>query len=149
MMNIIIFGGVQMGEPQRKFTKEFKIEAIRLIVEEGRRISELSGDLGVAENLLRCWKRKSEEGKRAIPRQGRSESRRCRVASVETRELTSAHGARHIKKSGGYLLGGTSMKYVFVRDNREAFPVSLMCRSLGGGRSGFYAWLKRPESPRS
>ena len=41
------------------------------------------------------------------------------------------------------------MKYAFVRDQREAFPVDLMCRTLGVGSSGFYAWLKRPKSPRS
>ena len=40
------------------------------------------------------------------------------------------------------------MKYVFIRTHRETFPVSLMCRTLGVGSSGFYAWLKRPESPR-
>ncbi len=52
-----------MGMKRRQFTKEFKIEAVRLIVEEGRRISELSRELGVGENLLSRWKRKSEEGK--------------------------------------------------------------------------------------
>ena len=41
------------------------------------------------------------------------------------------------------------MKYVFIRDHREAFPVSLMCQTLEVGNSGFYAWLKRPESPRN
>jgi len=67
-MNTIIFGGVQMGENRRHYTKEFKIEAVRLIVEEGRRISEVSRDLGVGENLLSRWKKKYEEGKnRAFP----------------------------------------------------------------------------------
>ncbi len=32
-------------------------------MEEGRRISELSRELGVGENLLSRWKKKSEEGK--------------------------------------------------------------------------------------
>ena len=41
------------------------------------------------------------------------------------------------------------MKYIFIRDHREAFPVGLMCRTLEVGNSGFYAWLKRPKSPRS
>ena len=41
------------------------------------------------------------------------------------------------------------MKYIFIRDNRGAFPVSSMCQTLGVGSSGFYSWLKRPESPRS
>jgi putative transposase len=40
------------------------------------------------------------------------------------------------------------MKYVFIRDHREAFPVGLMCETLEVGRSGFYTWLKRSESPR-
>ena len=39
------------------------------------------------------------------------------------------------------------MKYVFVRNLRGAFPVDLMCRTLGVVSSGFYDWLKRPESP--
>ncbi len=38
------------------------------------------------------------------------------------------------------------MRYVFIRDHREAFPVGLMCRTLEVGRSGFYAWLNRCES---
>jgi hypothetical protein len=40
------------------------------------------------------------------------------------------------------------MKYVFVRDHRGAFSVDLMWQTLGVGSSWFYAWLKRPESPR-
>ncbi len=41
------------------------------------------------------------------------------------------------------------MKYIFIRAHRGAFPVSLMCQTLEVGSSGFYAWRKRPESPRS
>ena len=40
------------------------------------------------------------------------------------------------------------MKYAFIRDHRGAFSVSLLCRTLEVGSSGFYAWLNRPESPR-
>lgn len=42
-----------------------------------------------------------------------------------------------------------SLRYAFIRNHREAFPVGLMCRVLEVGKSGFYAGLKRPESPRS
>ncbi len=52
-----------MGKNRRQYTKEFKTEAVRLIVEEGRRISELARELGIAENLLSRWKKKSAEGK--------------------------------------------------------------------------------------
>ena len=61
-----------MGKKRRQYTKEFKTEAVRLIVEEGRRISELARELGIAENLLHRWKKKSEEGKiEPFPGKGR------------------------------------------------------------------------------
>ena len=52
-----------MGKKRRQYTKEFKTEAVRLIVEEGRRISEVARELGIAENLLHRWKKKSAESK--------------------------------------------------------------------------------------
>ena len=41
------------------------------------------------------------------------------------------------------------MRYMFIRNHREAFPVSRLCRVLEVGTSGFYAWLQRLESLRS
>ena len=41
------------------------------------------------------------------------------------------------------------MKYAFIREKQVAFPVAPMCHALGVSRSGFYAWLKAPESART
>ena len=41
------------------------------------------------------------------------------------------------------------MKFKFISDHREAFKVGRMCKILSVSRTGFYAWLKRPESRRS
>ena len=37
------------------------------------------------------------------------------------------------------------MKFQFIRDHHEHFPVRLMCRVLGASPSGFQNWLRRPK----
>ena len=41
------------------------------------------------------------------------------------------------------------MKYAFIQAHRDEFRLSSMCRVLKVHRSGYYAWLKTPLSPRS
>ena len=52
-----------MGKNRRQYTKEFKIEAVRLIVEEGRPISEVARELGTAQSLLHRWEISLRKGK--------------------------------------------------------------------------------------
>ena len=43
---------------RRKYDRDFKIEAVRLVVEGDRSIVEVAHDLGINENLLYNWRRK-------------------------------------------------------------------------------------------
>jgi len=47
---------------RRRFDKQFKLDAVRLMNEGGRMIGELSRDLGVNPNQLRRWNEKYGKG---------------------------------------------------------------------------------------
>jgi len=47
-----------MGEKKRRsFTLEFKLEAVKLVVEKGLSVAQAARDLGISANLLHTWKR--------------------------------------------------------------------------------------------
>ena len=54
-------------EKRRKYTDEFKAEAVMLVVEEGYSIAEAARNLGVNANMLGRWKRKLAASEGASP----------------------------------------------------------------------------------
>jgi len=52
---------MQEKRRNRKYDKQFKEEAVRLITEGGRKVTEAARSLGIHENLLRTWRRKYTE----------------------------------------------------------------------------------------
>ena len=42
---------------RRKFSCEFKIEAVRLVTDQGVAVAQATGDLVMAESVLRRWMR--------------------------------------------------------------------------------------------
>jgi transposase len=60
-----------MGKPRRTFTREFKVEAVKLVTEQGRSFAEAAASLGIAESLLRKWNKDLDaQGDQAFPGQG-------------------------------------------------------------------------------
>jgi transposase len=60
-----------MGETRRKYSAEFKQEAVRLVTEYGYTIAEAARNLGIDERLVGRWKKELErDGEGAFPGKG-------------------------------------------------------------------------------
>ena len=68
---------------RRKYDSEFKIEAVRLVTENGKPVAEVARNLGIHENLIHNWKKKFEEDPQfSFPGKGR-----LKPADEELRKL--------------------------------------------------------------
>lgn len=47
--------------PKRKYSQEFKEDAVKLITEQGYTIAEAARSLGIRKNMLRRWKKELHE----------------------------------------------------------------------------------------
>ena len=115
-----------------------------MVIDSNRRISDVAKELGLRSNLLRIWKKRYESGKlEAFPGKCHLSSEDSEIRRLK-RENERLRMKRDILKKAVTIFGGQVMRYEFIKQFREAFPVVLMCKV---GCSGFYAWLSRAESP--
>jgi transposase len=88
---------------RRKFTREFKLEAVRLIRERGVSFAQASQDLGVHESQLRTWVKKfAEDPQQAFPGNGQMKPEQLEIARLK-REVLKLKAERDIlKKAAAY-----------------------------------------------
>lgn len=49
-----------MGSSRRRFSEEYKSEAVRLVIDSGRSIADVAKSLGISETTLANWVKKSK-----------------------------------------------------------------------------------------
>lgn len=81
-----------MSKKRRQFDRAFKVEAVRLVIEEHRPATSVARDLGIGQNLLYRWKQQFIDNQansfvgsgNLTPEQ--SELRRLQVENADLRE---------------------------------------------------------------
>ena len=88
---------------RRKFTREFKLEAVRLIRERGVSYTQASQDLGVHQSQLRDWAKKfADDPQHAFPGHGQMKPEQSEIARLK-REVVKLKAERDIlKKAAAY-----------------------------------------------
>jgi transposase len=85
-------------KPRKSYDNEFKREAVRLVIEEGRKASEVERNLGITPSLVSRWLREmKEDPEYAFPGKGRLKAPEDEVRSLR-RELEQVKQERDILK---------------------------------------------------
>ena len=83
---------------RRKFTREFELEAVRLIKERGVSYAQAEQDLDVHQSQLRSWvKRFADDPQHAFPGQGQMKPEQLEIARLK-REVIKLKAERDILK---------------------------------------------------
>ena len=65
-----------MGAMRRKFSREFKLEAVRMVTEGGHSLAQVARDLDIRPDMLRRWRRQFEQDpEEAFPGVGQRKAR--------------------------------------------------------------------------
>ena len=84
---------------RRKFSREFKIEAVKLVRERGVSVAQAGRDLGVHENMLRKWvKEFGSDPVQAFPGHGQMKPEQLELERLR-REVNKLKAERDILKN--------------------------------------------------
>ncbi|WP_155268630.1 IS3 family transposase [Citrobacter sp. C5_2] len=129
----------------KRYPEEFKIEAVKQVVDRGYSVASVATRLDITTHSLYAWIKKygPDSSTNKEESDAQAEIRRLQ------KELKRVTDERDIfKKSRGVLRKAVRLRYAFIRDNTCCWPVRLLCRVLDVHPSGFYAWLQQPHSQR-
>ena len=88
---------------RRRFTREFKLEAVRLVTDRGVTIAQASRDLDVNGTVLRRWvKELGYDQQQAFPGHGQQKAEQAEITRLR-REVAKLKAERDIlKKAAAY-----------------------------------------------
>ena len=90
-------------ERRRTFSREFKLEAVKLVIERGVAVVQAAKDLDVHENVLRKWARELRDApQEAFPGNGKQKAQDAEIARLR-KEVAKLKMERDIlKKAAAY-----------------------------------------------
>ena len=157
-----------MSISRSTYTREFKLEALRLWQTRGKSAAEIERELGTGAGNLSRWKAKLRaDGEHAFPAEytegtwysaafralqvplgeggghGRLKPRQETIRQLKREKAIVLQEIAIIRK--GYHLRDEkkAVRFQFIDDHRDEFAVNTMCELLEVSPSGYYAWRSR------
>ena len=134
---------------RRKFTEEYKAEVVRLVLDGGKTIGQVSRDLDLTESAVRKLGEAGQDRRGQGRGGGADDGGAGRAGGAASRGSAAADGAGDPEKGGGLLREGEPVRFGFIQTEKATYPVRVLCRTLQVSPSGFYAWCRRGLSDRA
>ncbi|QBS09004.1 IS3 family transposase [Legionella israelensis] len=137
---------------RRKFSQEFKLDAISLVKDQGYSRAEASRSLSIHPNMLSRWikEHESDQGN-AFRGNGKLTAEQLEIRQLREENRRLKMEKENFKKGGGLLCSGNEVKYSFIAQHEKVWPIDKMCLLLGVLRSGYYRYRRnrhgKPSDP--
>ncbi len=96
----------EMGEKRRRFTREFKEEAVKLSERSGTTIRQVAADLGIHEKALHRWRREYRQshktGMRFAPGNGHARTHDAELERLKKENDLLRQERDILKKAAAY-----------------------------------------------
>ena len=119
----------------RKYSKEFKLQATRLVTQQAAK------RLGITGWSIRNWVIQFRQ-KFKLPGQSETQPQADELKQLRKENARLKMKNDIFKKSVGVFCKGVAVKYVRMKSHIRQFPVAVMCRVLKMSTSGYYGSLK-------
>ncbi|WP_367752676.1 IS3 family transposase [Flavobacterium sp. WC2430] len=123
------------------YANDFKIMIVELL-KSGKSLKEISEEYGLNDSMLRRWRREFDSKSGDF-------SKKIELSAVEVelkklkKELQDVKLERDIPKKGGeHLFQERQIRYKFISENKNQYPVEKMCYCMKVSKNAYYHWLK-------
>jgi len=132
-----------MTRKRKRYSKQFKIDAVKLVTEQGYKVTEAARNLEIHHSSLRRWKKQLEtDGNQAFPGKGHMSSENEELYRLRRENKRLRMEREILKKANGLLCKRVELRFDFIRQQQKAYPVTVLCRVMVVSRSGYYKYLK-------
>ncbi|MCH7506555.1 MAG: IS3 family transposase [Proteobacteria bacterium] len=132
---------------RKKYSKEFKLDAVSLVLEQSYSRAEAARSLGLNSNMLGRWVTEHQDGGgQAFRGNGKLTPEQEEIRRLNSQVKNLKMEKEILKKGDGLLCQRNAMKYLFVTQHKKTWPIDLMCRVLGVSRQGYYHYRRNVES---
>ncbi|WP_440082169.1 IS3 family transposase [Streptosporangium sp. LJ11] len=138
-----------MTRRRRQFSREFKEEAVRMVLEGERTVASVAREFNINASTLGSWVNRHRIVSTQDEQRPVSGPERARIRELERENAELRGEADVLEKSSRLLRSRESMtlaKYELIDAEKACHSIARMCAWLGVSRSGYYEWRERPAS---